>query len=220
MVEQLAALKKENRDLRGDIARARTDIDDLLTQASAAPTPPSNPATPALGGAAPQTPALGPPGAPNGPFVHALCTTGRVPEKRWGDVEDSFRDVMLACYANSALHGFWGAESESCIRACLVDGKSFNVIPEKLCLIHSEVSKALEAYRSMDALDKMHGMGGWLYYVTGAGKPEGYLTELADVFIRLGDLLASMKLEKPFVHAVRAKMAYNASRPHMHGKTC
>lgn len=47
-------------------------------------------------------------------------------------------------------------------------------IPEKLALIHSEVSEALEAYR----------VGGMEAYISEKGKPEGFPVELAGIVIR------------------------------------
>lgn len=219
MLAEIKQLKADKRKLEDDLHKLTADFAEL---ASTHPghTTPSTHATPALVPANAETQHQGPPGAPNGPFVHALCTTGQVPDKRWGDIEDALRDIMLSSYANSALHGFWGQEAEDAIKQCQITGKAFAVIPEKLVLMHSELSEALEAYRDKANIDKMHGQDAWLYYESGKGKPEGYLSELADVFIRMGDLLASMKLEAMFVKAVRAKMAYNASRPHMHGKAC
>ena len=51
-------------------------------------------------------------------------------------------------------------------------------VPELLCLVHSEVSEALEAYR-------VRGLESWH---RDDGKPEGVASELADVVIRLLDM--------------------------------
>jgi NTP pyrophosphatase (non-canonical NTP hydrolase) len=79
-------------------------------------------------------------------------------------------------------------------------------VPELLCLIHSEVSEALEAWR-------IRGLDAWLG--TG-GKPEGVASELADVIIRIGDMAARYEIDLDA--AVAEKMAFNATRPHKHGK--
>lgn len=75
---------------------------------------------------------------------------------------------------------------------------------EILCLIHSEVSEALEAYR--------HG-----------NKPSEHIPEfsaaeeeLADVIIRVVDFSAARKMR--LGDAICAKMKFNESRPHKHGK--
>ena len=80
---------------------------------------------------------------------------------------------------------------------------------ELLCLIHSEVSEALEDYRN----DKMQP------YLDDKGKPCGFPSELADIIIRALDLSASMGLN--IQHQVLQKMKYNTTRAHRHGgKKC
>lgn len=64
-----------------------------------------------------------------------------------------------------------------------------------IALIHSELSEALEADR----------------------RGEGHVAEeLADVFIRLGDLCGGLEID--IVRAIRNKMEINSLRPKLHGK--
>jgi NTP pyrophosphatase (non-canonical NTP hydrolase) len=79
-------------------------------------------------------------------------------------------------------------------------------VPEKLALIHSEVSEALEAFRIGD-------MG--LRVDSATGKPEGFDAELADVIIRIGDLAGILNID--LEEAIVVKMKYNATRPYRHG---
>ena len=81
------------------------------------------------------------------------------------------------------------------------------LLPELLCLIHSEVSEALEEYRKGKGIDE-------IYYID--GKPEGIPIELADVIMRITDLcgLHNIDLEE----AISIKIKYNKTRPHRHGK--
>lgn len=65
------------------------------------------------------------------------------------------------------------------------DGKEKRVVSELLCLFHSEVSEALEAYR-----DPSHELGDTWYGPD--GKPEGIPSELADILIRIGDTCVHM----------------------------
>jgi NTP pyrophosphatase (non-canonical NTP hydrolase) len=73
----------------------------------------------------------------------------------------------------------------------------------KMALIHSEVSEILEAYR------KQRGS-------------EAIMTEFADTFIRMYDLIIALYydgvLDSPHIDdVIRAKMAVNDGRPAMHG---
>ena len=58
---------------------------------------------------------------------------------------------------------------------------------EAIALFHSEVSEALECYRDPD-----HQPGDiWL---SDSGKPEGFVVELADLLIRIGDTVVDMDI--------------------------
>ena len=81
-------------------------------------------------------------------------------------------------------------------------------IPEKLALIHSEVSEALECYRNGEMTTRFKD-----------GKPEGFPIELADIVIRIADLCGYLGINLD--EAVRYKGDYNSNRPYRHGgKVC
>lgn len=102
-------------------------------------------------------------------------------------------EIIFGAHQNSVAKGFWDTPQS---------------LPESLCLVHSEISEALEDHR--DGYPANH-----MYYDE-KGKPCGIPSELADAVIRICDMCAyhDIDLEK----AIREKMAYNATRPHMHGK--
>lgn len=116
----------------------------------------------------------------------------------------SLQDRAEDAYENSKGHGFWDG----------VDIRRPEVMAAKLCLIHSEVSEALEAARLNEFEE---------FTAPVTGKPEGMISELADIVIRVFDLAEAMR-EKGMTkltieQAIRNKMLFNEARPHMHGKT-
>ena len=118
----------------------------------------------------------------------------------------TIEELVKDAYGNSKAHGFHENEDRE---------KS---IPEKLVLIHAEVSEALEHYRTRNADYEgvTHGLDE--VWFDGKGKPDGFAVELADVVIRIGDLCGQLGID--LTHAVMQKMAYNKTRPYKHGKCC
>lgn len=110
-------------------------------------------------------------------------------------------ELVNAAYENSKAHGFHDGEE--------TDPK----IPEKLCLIHAEVSEALEHYREGN-----DGFPIQTIWTRDSQKPDGFAVELADIVIRIGDLCGALGID--LESAVKVKMEYNKSRPFKHGKVC
>jgi NTP pyrophosphatase (non-canonical NTP hydrolase) len=97
-----------------------------------------------------------------------------------------------------------------------------HVVASMLCLIHSEVSEALECVRDGEMgmyFDRVEPPGRELvpmHYITGRLlKPEGFPSELADVVIRCLDLAEAMGIDLQRV--ISFKHEFNKTRPHRHG---
>lgn len=84
---------------------------------------------------------------------------------------------------------------------------------ELLALICSEVGEAVETCREGEPIWRVvtfkDGTGGH------PGKPEGLLSELADIVIRVADMCG--KRGWNLAYALRKKMEFNRTRPHRHG---
>lgn len=103
--------------------------------------------------------------------------------------------------------------SELCERAyAQAKAKGFHdvssTVDRRLMLIVGELSEAHEELRK--------GHGASHIYYQADGKPEGFAFEIADTVIRIADMAESMGIH--LEEAIRQKLEYNATRPHMHGK--
>ena len=104
----------------------------------------------------------------------------------------TIEELIEESHQTAVEHGWWEEERN---------------IGECLALMHSEISEALEEWRSGHPLSES-------YYPAGK-KPEGFTVELADLLIRVFDLCGRHNL--PIVEALQEKMAYNKTRPYRHG---
>lgn len=109
-----------------------------------------------------------------------------------------FEHVQKAVHQTAVEHGWW-------------EGGEPN-IPEKLMLIVSEVSEALEEYRSGRGYQEIYAVDG--PYELG-DKPEGFGIELADAVIRILDLCEYLEID--LEEAIATKNYYNRTRAWRHG---
>jgi NTP pyrophosphatase (non-canonical NTP hydrolase) len=105
------------------------------------------------------------------------------------------RELQKECWQTAENHGFHDV------------GRSFGDV---IALIVSEAAEAFEAYREGHALDEV-------WYEKNSTKICGVGSELADILIRTLDAAEDAGIDLMTVTA--EKMAYNKTRPFLHGKT-
>lgn len=113
--------------------------------------------------------------------------------------DDLMSDMQEYIYRTAEDHGWWEGEPN---------------IPEKLALIHSEVSEALEEYRKGIALDLVY-TGDGKGAMKPGDKPEGFGVELADAIIRILDLCGYLQID--MAELIALKHNYNLTRSYRHG---
>jgi NTP pyrophosphatase (non-canonical NTP hydrolase) len=106
-------------------------------------------------------------------------------------------EMASAAYNNARAHGFHDVD---------------RTVGDEAALLMTEVAEFFEAFRS-GTLD--------VTYREVDGKPEGLMSELADIVIRVGDtaerLFRAGLVSQTLQQAIQEKMAFNKTRPMMHG---
>ena len=111
-------------------------------------------------------------------------------EGRKRDMTD-INEIAKEIHKNAVAHGWW---------------EETRTFPEIVALIHSELSEALEEYRSNHGVTEVY---------QEAEKPEGVPIELADAIIRILDYCGYAGID--IVAALERKHEYNKTRPYRHG---
>jgi hypothetical protein len=104
---------------------------------------------------------------------------------------DAIEALCHICREDAVANGWWQSDRNEA---------------ELIALMHSELSEALESVRAKEPD---------LYYDAN-GKPEGKLSEYADVLIRIFDAVGPDGAES-LAEAVVKKIEFNRTRGHRHG---
>ena len=84
-----------------------------------------------------------------------------------------------------------------------------------ICLIHSELSEAVEDYRKRGVDTVPYYPDGYYPLAEIPGKPEGFAVEIADALIRILDMCEYLGID--IESAMQVKHDYNKTRDHRHG---
>lgn len=106
-------------------------------------------------------------------------------------IDEAMNEVVAACHGQAVMSGWWNDLNTG---ESLIEMRN---VGELLCLIHSEISEAMEGHRKGLQDDKL---------------PHRSMleVELADAVIRIADLAGAKGLD--LGGAIAEKLAYNAKR--------
>lgn len=121
-------------------------------------------------------------------------------------------DLVKEAYETSKSKGFHDS----------YNGKPPPTFGDRIALMHSELSEALEEYRNGVPVGKIYyknkhltPMADYTDETPATEKPEGIPIELADVVIRIADFCG--KYEIDLDRAIKIKLAHNKTREKRHG---
>lgn len=107
------------------------------------------------------------------------------------EIKDAGKTLTYACHGLAFKCGWWHDLKTG------EDMRGKRNVPELLCLIHSEISEAMEGHRKNNTDDKLP-------------HRSALEVELADAVIRIFDLAGGFDLD--LGGAIAEKLAYNANR--------
>lgn len=126
------------------------------------------------------------------------------------DIRPTISSLQAIAYQQSADKGFHDDEP--------TEGRALlSLNAERIALMHSELSEALEELRSGRAADETYFVGKWVANKWELSKkPEGVPSELADTVIRIMDFCGANDIDLEAM--IVEKLAWNKTRPYKHNK--
>lgn len=121
-------------------------------------------------------------------------------------VYNKINKLAVEVYENNKAQGFWDDGLhllETAESSDIEDVINHMLVAQRIALIHSELSEALEADRKNLNDDKLT-------------HRKGLEVELADALIRILDMAGGLEMD--LGGAIEEKLAYNKTRPFKHGK--
>lgn len=113
----------------------------------------------------------------------------RVEEAEEATVKYAVKSLVKVCHGDAYKNGWW---------TDIETGETLDrPVPEALCLVHSEISEALEAFRKNLNDDKLT-------------HRDGFTVELADALIRIFDIAGGYNLD--LEGALYEKLLFNRTR--------
>jgi NTP pyrophosphatase (non-canonical NTP hydrolase) len=119
------------------------------------------------------------------------------------EIKKAIKALRVLLHQNAVNKGFW-PEFDTTPHSIIQNARKRINVGEKIALIHSELSEALEASRKGNPPDHH------------CPEHDNFTVELADAMIRILDVAEAFGLD--FEEAMFAKIEHNASRPYKHGK--
>lgn len=113
-------------------------------------------------------------------------------------------DLQDICWQNSQDKGFHDNEPADPEQLAIYNGNRLMLIVSEAVEAHEEIRKGLPVNMTYYDLDNA------------PKKPEGVPSEIADIVIRCFDFAGSNGFNLGAI--IQEKLAYNSTRPHMHGK--
>lgn len=127
------------------------------------------------------------------------------------ETADHLTVLQEVCWQNSQDKGFHDNEPDDPAELAIYNGNRLMLIVSEAVEAHEELRKGHPAHATYYPADPV-----WIDGKLQPQKPEGVPSEIADIVIRCFDFAGSNGFDLAWI--IQEKLAYNSTRPHMHGK--